>query len=187
MQIRTHPESQARMTNASEKFVARQERVRKRSRRVMRRRIGSSAMVISVQSRAMKAAIKTSVESRRFAGKVQIYAVEDECRCKPSYWRAQLYLSVIYLLIVAHRVTVMSLALCMSAQSNSTMSVHLLASRIVLQPHAVADHSQDWCCLTILAYLQPSRCSCKADLGKVLLYWFEPAYEAGGGASFVRM
>lgn len=65
MQIRTQPESQARMTNASEMFVAMQESVRERRRRVIRRRIGRSAMVISVQSRAMKAAVEMSVVFKR--------------------------------------------------------------------------------------------------------------------------
>lgn len=78
--------------------------------------------------------------------------------------------------------TVASLTFCMSAQRDLTMSILLLASRIALQPHAIADYSRDWCYLAILAYLQSSRCSCKADLGKVLLCSYGFAYEAGGGA-----
>lgn len=85
-------------------FVARLESWRERRRKVMCRRIGTSARVISVQSRATIAAIEMSAESQKRAAKIQIYAVEDEYRCKPLYWLIQLCLSVVDLLTVAHHV-----------------------------------------------------------------------------------
>jgi hypothetical protein len=65
MLISTQPESQAKMVNASERLVAMLDGVRERWRRVMRSRIGRSARVISVQSRAMKAAGEMSVAFER--------------------------------------------------------------------------------------------------------------------------
>ena len=65
MLISTQPESQARMVNESERFVAMLEGVREHWRRVRRRRIGRSARVIRVQSRAMKAAGEISVVFER--------------------------------------------------------------------------------------------------------------------------
>lgn len=73
MLISTHPESQASIVNASERFVARQGSVRERRRSAMRRRMGRSARVMRVQSRAMKAAVMVLVteECRLLLGNIR--------------------------------------------------------------------------------------------------------------------